>query len=1133
MLRLNASIGRMQAVRRVQSLCMTQFKQNPCGGARGSIFHAASLVRGVSSGITDPSHPPNASAQLSPPVSSQLPKSIDMKTMTPPPASASVEPVVASKTKAHEFNHTFDDKEKCVTSRARFLRFPEAFSNPENASRVFKSLADEDMAALSVRNEALRRSELWSKKETIVSQESKMNAGTSNEADKTSASDAADVAKKPNLSKTGLMITQDLDSLVTAIGAYGYQSLLTSVFDKLKPELDTHNYLIRSFAVRGNSKDAFLLVKSMMEKHGFQPNIDTYTHMITAYGNDQNAEEALKWFNVYRESDEPTGDGPYMSLVTAHVACGDVPAALNVMSHVMAEDSVPLTATHMLSFFQALVEHKEYQQAIDWYVRLKSDSSGQLPAINDSMRDVVFDAAVSLRNEALVNELFPTDHHTRSPSALSLSDYGLWKLLDQKDMKSAMAAFTALRLNKKSASPPMGVFLDALVSYLPLSAPGKQAPLQDAAVIDNNVTRDIHALRLAFEKNLGTRIMKRIFQSALENAADAQSLPALLKIVHVGKSMDSSLLTKMIRNNVLQSYTALSPKTPNMDVEDFELLFSLSTGRRSFIPMLKDFKQRGMVVTETICRVVMENMRTQKDANSLNAWIQEMRKVGAITGPRLAGELMEFEELIPVCNQIEKDLKAGDVDTALQRAEEIFATKKFIPTKKAMAALVWGLFAARRNAEASSYADRMIEISRGAPNERDRLVSILDEVVIGWYKAGHLGESYSAAMRLLNICDVIPHPDHLRRLLYSIAMPSKNKKPQVTLDEAALLVEECLFRTKLDPESCKEGGASRADLLSAILFVLSKAGKHVAALKLYRALRAGDITPRPNAMKELLSAIAKTGDRAVAMEILDDAMELVKTSNESSLRSSNSREFIDSSWFDPVIRMCIETVSLESAMSIWRLIKERKYLLCLSTLHILLEAHVNAGDIVGAVAFMKEFKRGLSVPADLTARILEKFDGELLKRVDLSTLCSAMISGQETLDQSIKPEMLEKLLTVLVDKDNHEYARLMTEKFLKGDNAPSTTLFGNSLIVYFCGRGNIESAYTVLKSMSPMKQFEKGNQRTMESVVTFTYHAAKSNDQVYIDAGLNLMSEDGFSAQEIEEVAAGVAQIRGKLAEHA
>ncbi|KAJ3238790.1 hypothetical protein HDU81_007179 [Chytriomyces hyalinus] len=1132
MLRLNASIGRMQAVRRVQSLCMTQFKPNPFGAARVSIFQAASLVlvRGVSSGITDPSLQPNASAKLSPQVSSQLPKSIDVKAMTPQLTSASVEPAAGSKAKAHESYHTFDDKEKCVTSRARFLRFREALANEDNASQVFKSLADEDMAALGVTNEALRRSDIWFKKETIGSQQPKLNTATSNAADKFSASDAGDVAK-PILSKTGLMITQDLSDLATTIVSYGYQWLLTSSFDKLKPDLDTHNHLIRSYAIRGNSKDAFLLVKSMMEKHGFQPNIDTYTHMITAYGNDQNAEEALKWFNVYRESEEPTGDGPYMSLVAAHVACGDVPAALNVMSHVMAEDSVPLTAKHMLSFFEALVKHNEYQQALDWYVRLKSDTSGQLPAINDSMRDVVFDAAVSLRNEALANELFPTDHHTRSPSALALSDYGLLKLLDQKDMKSAMTAFTALRLSKKSASPPMGIFLDALVSYMPLSAPGKKAPLQTAADIDNNVTRDIHALRLAFEKNLGSKITKRIFQSALENAADTKDLAALLKIVRVGKSLDPNLLTMLIRNNVLKAYFAQDPETTNMDLEDFELLFSLATGRRSFVPMLKDFTQRGMVVTDTISRVVMENMRFQKDFQSLHTWIREMRKVGAITGPRLPEELMEFEDILPICRQIETDLKAGDVDTALQRAEEILDTKRFIPTKRAVAALVWGLFTAGRSAEASAYADRMIELSRGSINERDRIISILEEVVIGWYEAEHLGESYKAAMRLLKLCDALPSQGHLRRLLYSIAMSPLDKKPQVTLDEAVLLVEECLHRSKTDPRSCKDGGPPYADLLSAFLLVLSRGGKHVAALKLYRDLRASDFTPRPIAMKELLSAVAQTGRRAEAMEILDDAMELVMASKESSSRRSNSLESIDSSWFDPVIRMCIETVSLESAMSIWRLIKERQYVVHHSTLRILLEAHVNAGDVVGAIAFMKEFKRGYVVPGNLTARILEQCDAELLKRVDVSTLCSAMISGQRTVDQSLRPEILEKLLSVLVDKDNHEYARLMTEKLLKVGNAPSTTLFGNSLIVYFCGRGNMDSAYTVLKSMSPLKEIEKGNQRTMESVVTFTYHAAKSNDQLYIDAGLKLMSEDGFSAEEIEEVTAGVAQIRSKLAE--
>ncbi|KAI8619398.1 hypothetical protein BC830DRAFT_781873 [Chytriomyces sp. MP71] len=239
----------------------------------------------------------------------------------------------------------------------------------------------------------------------------------------------------------------------------------------------------------------------MIEKAGIQPNIDTFTYVILAFGMTKDVVEAQRWFEVYRNSSEPNGDGPYTSLISAYVSCNNATSALKVITQILAEDRIPMQSVHLVAFLRALLDAREYRNILDWRTRLLpgTPTASKYPPLTPAIKDIFFEAAVALRvRYRLIKDVFPTpsapDASERTPSGLVLSEFGTWNLVFQQNEDAGLATLRVFLLDAghRIAVPPLRKFMEAVLQLMP-AKPSSGVPV---------MRRDLEVLAMARHRGI-------------------------------------------------------------------------------------------------------------------------------------------------------------------------------------------------------------------------------------------------------------------------------------------------------------------------------------------------------------------------------------------------------------------------------------------------------------------------------------------------------------------------------------------------------------------------------------------------------------------------------------------------------
>ncbi|KAJ3027944.1 UNVERIFIED_CONTAM: hypothetical protein HDU68_002800 [Siphonaria sp. JEL0065] len=626
--------------------------------------------------------------------------------------------------------------------------------------------------------------------------------------------------------------------------------------------------------------------------------------MIKAYGVAKNTVDTQKWFDVYRNSDEPTVDAPYNNLIATYMNAGiSLPPSI-----------IPLTDAHITAFLDALVLTNNHSQVIEWYNRLTCDKTGQFPKPNDAICDIAFATAVHLKSEALIQTLWPTST-TRSPSTLSLCEYGLWKLEPTKtDVAAAAKVLSVLNDNQNLVSPVLPYTFETFVEVAP--AMKKDFP-----------QLDIRILETAGKRQVFPRILQNVLERAIMNAGG--NVIEAFEVFTVATQIvgqPSGTAKRLLLDLYLEYGVLKADKSGGAAMEErhFEVLFPIATWHADTTEVvLSDLKERGITVSKKMIEAVM-------------------RKAGVIRGPRIDGELLTMADVRVKNDKILTFARERNIEAAL----DVHHLVDHRP------------FTAKRVNEALVVAKEMLEKTQTSHQQKDYDFAIHDALM-----AGHL----------------LPFPRTISKLISKATfhhLSTEKGSPELTpLDlVASALIQWLKFMpTPLLPVEKNPKSPFHALTLNDMIYILCKGGQTPQeALAIYYTLRDTGYPPRPITHKTLIESVAGSPsmDKSVSMELLDDAIDHLSNVGKGSFG------FLSGSWFTPVIEMHVNRYNdLESAMSLWRVMKWQKVAMDKKCHILMAEKFLEKGDTANVVEFLVGIfldKKNNRVPVELVETFFEK-----------------------------------------------------------------------------------------------------------------------------------------------------------------
>ncbi|ORY49912.1 hypothetical protein BCR33DRAFT_847168 [Rhizoclosmatium globosum] len=919
----------------------------------------------------------------------------------------------------------------------------------------------------------------------------------------------------------------------------------TTAFDAIeKKDLKAYNNAINVNAIYADPDAALALIKTMIEQLSIQPNVDTFSHMILAYANTKNVAEAQKWFDVYRNSDEPTSDGPYNNLVTAYVNAGDLPGALNVLSVIMAEDNIPLTSSHFANFLDALNLNNHHSQVIDWYTRLSSDKAGQFPPVNDAILDIAFDSAVTLKLNPLIQQLYPTAT-SRAPTSLSLCTYGSSVLKSKTpNVAEALKVVKTLNENGNIADPLLPTFFIDVIKvphHLKSEFPDADVFIQQTAV-----KRDCFERVVRFITRQGVINCGNDFAAALKWFKFCEEQGAA-----VGRSREA--LWESYLENGIQKPDGNGPK---LSEKDFETLFNICDhSKRSWDILFEDLKSRKMAVTKGMSDAAIAGMRANDRKQALNEWIKLMRQKGIIRGSLVEGEQISWEVMQTLNTQIMDLCKKKRLDQALKIKDDVLASTTWFPSIQATHSLITTMMGANRIPEALEFSKIAMAAAENLNGSAERKYGIQDSLMTGYLLADDIPAALEQANQILSTFNRLPFNRNIGKLVSRSTFHHQSKLSDPSKAPLALVAETISrFLPHLDLYKSKAGtGESVRDLEAItwndIVWILSRGGKLKDALEVYQAKR--NLIRAP-AHKALLSAsCAMATDASQPLELLDDALEQYLEIG------AGTFGFLDGSWFDPVVVMLVERFdNVEGAVGVWKEMQRAAGARMGGKAYRVLVPKALEKDALreSCVSMLVEMKKSnylvdrewvdkvwgsevgqatvLALKGNY-AFLFSRIIADLGRKAEKSAAVTQEVK-EEVVDSAIPQDLLEWALRTQLnnyreDKSLQDFVRL-TRMLLKSYKAPSTTKLAKSMILNLSRQGAFEEALNLLASLSPPSaEATSENARSLECVSILVFNATKLGNDEIAAKGLAILKEDGFPDEEVTMVTDGVKQIKERL----
>ncbi|KAJ3203607.1 hypothetical protein HDU82_006475 [Entophlyctis luteolus] len=865
-------------------------------------------------------------------------------------------------------------------------------------------------------------------------------------------------------------------------------------------DLETYNYAISACAVDADSDGALQIVKHMMEKCSLRPDALTFAHIIKA--SRLKNRESQVWFDTYRNSDVETNEAPYLSMMEAHICHGDLQSAIDILFTAMAEDDVTFNKKHLAAFFSCLAGYSRHHDVLEWFSRISSDTSSRFPAITESVLGVVFQSAIALGDLSFADKVFTsytallTDR--ASVNTLAMSEYGLAKL-EKDEIQVAAKVFSLLESNPDLLIPPLSKFFDSVLCL----------PSRKRAIFENG--HDIESFgksvfltmtHYSFPIDILQRTTLRAMQYNEVLSEKLLLFSAASALFSLSDSCKVHLLEAMMKDQ-----TTSESDFARFTERDFRSLLEVAKTSKDFNHLVRMMESRGFKVTEEVCSDIIN--RLEGKPNKF-VWVKLMRKMGVLSGGLLPGETWTLGEFDAASIYIEKQCESGgNIEIALAKLHEMLSSS-WHPRWSTVRVLIGELFATERFEEIDHVVSKLrsaesLKKGKASSNSaKDLLRNVNGLLIEQWCKAGNFEKAKTELaifvenyQRLPKNCGQILNEVY-NRMTDLIPNAEVSKDVINDLANSRELQSSAEFIRTVGGIAESSQSLSFASYAPMLLWAEAFLNNTSVAMNLYEKLNASKIPVPPRVHWRLLISAVFAKDTAMAVGLLDDAVE----------RKSRDKLFVlDHNWLRPVIELLLESEQgLKRAKGLLEQLRGSNLDIHLDkeSYLLLIDVYMKSNDRDGAADLMLEMQRAFPnsrvVPEEHLGWLFDHLSSKkkLVSRDTVFPVCQIYAHAE-----SITPrETMESIMSIAIVKGcfSDDLAGLF-RRIVKDYSCLSNASLANQLIILFGDRNRLQLAFVVL---------------------------TKFGDEKIFDMAQEILNTDGISAEDIGLIMDGVAMIRSR-----
>jgi tetratricopeptide (TPR) repeat protein len=685
----------------------------------------------------------------------------------------------------------------------------------------------------------------------------------------------------------------DLREAISAWSALEYHKKAMDFFNKGLEEgfsfnTTVYNAILNLHAIRGDISSTGKLLEVMNEE-GVKWDPVTYANAILVYGRGSDLTAAEELFDSYRVSDLETAKEPYLSLIEAYVLANDVNAAVNVMTKILPQDAIPLTPAFIVRFFNALLRAGQPKVVLEWYDIIKSDISGKLPRLNYSSEDLVFEAAVELKEYELAKAMFP-GKEGRLSSAHALSSYGLLALensIDDRE-RDGFGVLVKLQRTRDQLGRPYQAFFDGFVDKLvEKRARGRAVEIiqiaENAGCETDTLVRLYSRLLVATEGDFGRTLQtyRTMYHLATQGDRHVKFFGTARYIVaeyfhKYGRLLEAKSKSRQENENPAPN----SIKEAELTVNDFSVIFGCiahsypprttmkdyrPTRRQRLHEALSDMVQRRMKPNYDQFELVLNALVETDDKIGANEWIKAFRRLKVVSGPRMKYETINTDEANSLSGVIVAYLhpSAPELDKALNIFHDLTSVR-WLTSITALKMLMAELGKAKRLEELEMVKTKTEEI---LSKEKKVLAKIAYKRALynGELMGLVAGGDWDGARRVFEMGKSINRYPELATIDFMLdsALATLPFSEGSDSSDASRMALNCIQSICMPPHTTNMPFVVQ----SKILLYSSKCGELDFAFDIYQKLKT---IPTQECIFELVVALCKQNDVKRSMQVLND-----------------------------------------------------------------------------------------------------------------------------------------------------------------------------------------------------------------------------------------------------------------------
>jgi pentatricopeptide repeat protein len=237
----------------------------------------------------------------------------------------------------------------------------------------------------------------------------------------------------------------------------------------------TYNTILEALSNHGMAAEV-LQVYEKMEISRIKPDVNTFVHLITAFGKHGDIRSAIECYNEYKTQAKDLiahdENIVYEALITGYFACGDPTGGVEFLKKVQSVPGKYLSRRLLEAVVTGLCQRQDLDSAMQWVRQMKRNSAFPKPAIS-TVRPILLSASRE-GNLAMAKEAFEVVAHLRGSSG--------------KEWKSEIQLFASLCL-REGDLPTAVIVMDELILQKILPDSDIAASFLSAILMDSTAER--------------------------------------------------------------------------------------------------------------------------------------------------------------------------------------------------------------------------------------------------------------------------------------------------------------------------------------------------------------------------------------------------------------------------------------------------------------------------------------------------------------------------------------------------------------------------------------------------------------------------------------------------------------------